>query len=152
MKRFRVLLPLLFAACASAGGPGDTGAALTAHRQAFMDAARAGNAAALAAGYADDGVLMPPNAPAMRGRAAIQQFWGGFFSLGKIDVALTPERVRSSGDLAAEMGKYDLTITPKSGAPIHDVGKYSITFRNVGGQWLIDTDMFNSDQPLPPPR
>jgi ketosteroid isomerase-like protein len=151
MRRALLLAVVFFSACASANAPGDTDAALTAHRRAFADNARSGNAAGLAAGYAEDAILMPPNAPAMRGRAAIQQFWGGFLGLGKIDVVLTPEKFVASGDVATEAGKYDLTITPNGGAPIHDVGKYSETFRKTGSQWLTEIDIFNSDLPAPPP-
>lgn len=151
MKQIVIFAALALAACATANAPGDADAGIAANRQSFADNARAGNAAGLGAGYTDDAILMPPNAPIVRGRAAIQQFWGGFLSLGKIDLKLTPERVRSSGDLGAESGKYDLTITPPNGAPIHDVGKYAVTLRHVGSQWLLDTDIFNSDLPAPPP-
>jgi ketosteroid isomerase-like protein len=151
MKRIALFAAVLLAACASANvAPGEADAAMKASRNDFMQYARSGNAAALANDYADDAVLMPPNLPAMRGRAAIQQFWSGFMAAGKIDVTLTPEKVLSSGDLATDAGKYDLTITPANGAPIHDVGKYAVTSQKIGGQWKIVVDIFNSDQP--PPR
>jgi ketosteroid isomerase-like protein len=146
MKKAAFLAVFVLAGCASMQSS-DADSGMTAHRNEFMRAARAGDAAALAAGYADDAILMPPNAPAQRGAAAIQQFWAGFMSLGKIDAVLTPEKVVSSGDLASEAGKYDLTITPKSGAPIHDVGKYVVTAKRIGGQWKLVMDIFNSDQP-----
>lgn len=150
MKNAAFLAIFVLAGCAS-GQLGDADSGMTAHRNEFMQAARAGNAAGLAAAYVDDAILMPPNAPAQRGRAAIQQFWTGFMSLGNVDVTLTPEKVVSSGDIASEAGKYDLTITPKSGAPIHDVGKYVVTAKRIGAQWKVVMDIFNSDLP-PAPR
>src|SRR5262245_63720670 len=41
---------------------------------AWFDAYNAGNADAVAAQYAEDGILMPPAAPAATGRAAIREF------------------------------------------------------------------------------
>ncbi len=151
MKQAVLFAAVLLAACASSNAPcPEAEAGMNAHRAEFVKNARAGNAAALAAGYAEDAVLMPPNMPALHGRAAIQQFWGGFTAAGKVDVTLTPEKVLTSCDLGSEAGKYDLTITPKSGAPIHDTGKYSVTLKKIGGEWKLAIDIFNSD--LPPPK
>jgi ketosteroid isomerase-like protein len=147
MKRSIVFLPLLFAACASMAPANDAEQAI---RKADADLtvnARAGNAAVLAAVYADDAVIMPPNAPAVRGPEAIRQFWTGFLGLGQIDLALTIDKVTQSGDLAAEIGRYEMTITPKGAAPIHDKGKYLVAWRKTGGAWKIIGDIFNSDLP-----
>jgi len=149
MKRLSVFAILLFAACASTMPANDAEEAIRKADAEFATNARAGNVAALAAVYADDAVIMPPNAPAFRGPDAIRQFWTGFLAAGQIDVALTPDKVTQSGDLAAEIGHYDLTITPKGAAPIHDKGKYLVTWRRTGGTWKIIGDIFNSDQPLP---
>jgi len=110
----------------------------------FATAASHGNVDGMLALYDEHAVLMPPNAPAMNGRDAIRQFWTGFTSLGAIDAKLVTDDIVTSGDLAAEMGHFDLTITPKSGAPIKDSGKYLVVWRNVGGEWKIVRDIFNS--------
>jgi len=153
MKRLAVALPILLAACVSSTTvnpappveSSDAEPVIRKMNQEFGSAARAGNVDALLAYYADDAVLMPPGAPAMNGRAAIRAFWSAFLGAGTVDVTLTTDRVIQSGDLAVENGHFDLTITPKSGAPIHDKGKYAVAFRKSGGDWKIVSDIFNSD-------
>ena len=115
----------------------------------FMAAAGSGNVDGMMTTYASDAVLMPPNAPAQRGAAAIRQFWGGFLAAGRIDLKLTDENVLQSGNLATEMGRYDVTITPKGGTPIHDSGKYVLTWQKRNGAWKAVYDIFNSDLPAP---
>lgn len=114
----------------------------------FSAAARAGNVDGMMAIYADDAVLMPPNFPAFRGRDAVRQFWSGFLAAGQIDATVAADRVIQSGDLAVEIGHYNLKITPKGGgAPIEDNGKFTLTWQRRGGQWKGIYDIFNSDRP-----
>ena len=148
MKYAALFAAALLAACASMPA-NDAEEAIRKIDAEFVANARAGNAAALAAAYADDAVIMPPNAPAFRGPEAIRQFWTGFLSMGQIDIALTPDKVTQSGNLATEIGHYEITISPKGAAPIHDKGKYLVAWRKVGGTWKLFGDIFNSDQPLP---
>ena len=150
MKRLSFLATVLFAACASTMPANDAEEAIRKMDREFSAAATAGNVDGMMAIYADDAVLMPPNFPAFRGRDAIRQFWGGFLAAGKIDANVTADQVIQSGDLAAEMGRYTLKITPKGGGtPIEDNGKFVLVWRKVGGQWRAVSDIFNSDRPLP---
>jgi hypothetical protein len=48
--------------------------ALRAALRAYLDAANAGDAARWAAVYAEDAVMMPPNSPAVEGRAAVESW------------------------------------------------------------------------------
>jgi len=136
MKRVAILGILLFAACTTTTQQAD----VRAKANEFANAASHGNVDGMVAFYDDDAMLMPPGAPVMRGKAAIRQFWTGFASLGAIDATLTTDDVIHSGDLAVESGHFDLTITPKGGAPIRDNGKYVVVWRNG----KIVRDIFNS--------
>ena len=148
MKRLPIAV-ILLCACASMAPAEDT---IRKNANDFAAAASHGNVDGMMAFYADDAILLPPNAPAMRGKDAIRQFWSGFTSLGAIDATLTTDDVMQSGDLAAETGHFDLTITPKgSAAPIKDNGKYLVVWKNAGGQWKIVRDTFNSNV-APPAR
>ena len=118
----------------------------------FMTAASSGNVDGMMTTYASDAVLMPPNAPPQRGAAAIRQFWSGFVASGKVDLKLTDDNVLQSGNLATEAGRYDVTITPQGGAPIHDNGKYVLTWQKRNGEWKAVYDIFNSDLPAPQGR
>ncbi len=144
----------LLAACSTTVTTYETGDAEAAIRQADVDFAAALNAGDIAKAmtyYTDDAVVLPPNAPAFRGKAAIQQFWTAFLATAKFNVTLTPDTVMQSGDMATEVGHYDLKITPNGGGPTAmDTGKFAVTWKKVDGRWLIAVDMFSSNNPPPP--
>ncbi len=138
----------LLAACSTMPTSSDAESAIKAADIDFAAAMNRTDMPAVMAYYADDAVLLPANAPAVHGKAAIQQFWSGMLSSAKMRVTLTPDTVLQSGDLATEVGHYDLDIN--SGAA-RDKGKYSVTWRRQDdGKWRIVVDMFSSDSP--PPR
>ncbi|HEV2720641.1 MAG TPA: DUF4440 domain-containing protein [Thermoanaerobaculia bacterium] len=148
MKTTALFAAALLAACASMPA-NDAATSLRAGAADFAAAANSGNLDRMMSIYADNAVLMPPNAPPFRGRDAIRQYWGGFLGAGKIDATIAADDVVQSCDMATEVGHYALTITPKGAAPIKDSGKYVITWKRIGGQWRAVYDIFNSDLPLP---
>ncbi len=99
--------------------------------------------------YAPDAVAMAPNLPALHGRDAIRKFWVELFAAGAIDLTLTSDNVTQSGNVAVEMGHYDLSITPAGEETIKDKGKYLVMWKKTDGRWWAVEDIFNSDMPLP---
>lgn len=119
----------------------------------FMRAAHAKDAGALvAAFYASDAVLMPPNRPSVQGRSSIRAFLQGLIDGGLSSIRLQTTRIESAGDLAYGRGTYALAITPPGGATVQDSGKYVVVYRRKGrgGSWQAVADIFNSDQAAPP--
>lgn len=155
MKKLLVLIGVMAIAAGCATNitqdisRGDAEVAIRRANPGFVTAARNGDAGAMAAYYTDDAVMMAPNVPAMRGRDGVRQFWSGFLAAGRVEVTLTTDEVVQSGDLATEVGHYDVTITPATGAAIRDSGKYVNTWRKTNGRWFIAYDIFNSDRPAP---
>lgn len=155
---------LAFAACTPQAPPPDP-AAEAAAAQAAADAAKAaldelrakylaaenaGDAAAVAALYTDDGAYMAPNAPAASGKAAIQAAYEQLFGLGTVQVSSTPASVEIAGDWGIDQGSYKLTVTPKAGgAPLEDMGKYVAILRKSESGWNVRSLIWNSDMPLP---
>jgi ketosteroid isomerase-like protein len=91
---------------------------------------------------------MPPNSPPVTGSDEIRRFWTGFLATGSINATLTTDDVDQSGDLAVERGRYEMTIVPVNGtAPVHDAGKYVVSWRKINGQWRATNDIFNSSSP-----
>lgn len=127
-------------------------AKLKADLSRWFDDYKAGNADALAAQYADDGVLMPPNVPASTGRAAIAAFLAKDTANTKAagltlkNTAVTGVGV--TGDLAWMSGTF--AVVDAKGATV-DVGKYLSVHRRTSGGWLYIRDTWNSDNPAPPP-
>lgn len=106
------------------------------------------DAAGIADLYAEDGAVMPPNAPVAKGRAAIQKTWASMMQTPGFDLTFTPEQiiVSSSGDMALDRGTYRLAVAPKGTAQT-DTGKYVVVWRKVGSEWKAAADIFNSDLP-----
>ena len=145
-------LTVLIAAGLQAGPDprsGDTGG-LARLQTEWAAAANAKDSARVAALYAENAVLMPPNAPIANGRPAIQAVWKGMMDENARDITLTAIDRSVSGDLGYEAGTYTLNMGAPGGPVASDKGKYLMTVRRgPGGKWLIQNDIFNSDLPCP---
>jgi uncharacterized protein (TIGR02246 family) len=119
---------------------------IEARNQEFMAAFKRGDAAGVAAGYADDARLMPPGGQAVTGRQAIEQFWRSVMDAGVREVELRTERAEADGDLAYEIGSATLRIRPEGGAEATDAVKYVVVWtRRTGGPWQLTVDIWNSN-------
>ena len=112
----------------------------------WLQLVKAKDAAGIAELYAEDGAVMPPNAPIGKGRAAIQQTWTSMMRTPSFDLTFAPEQivVSSSGDMALDRGTYSLTIAP-DGTTQTDTGKYVVVWRKIDHEWKAAADIFNSD-------
>ena len=129
----------------------DTGAdeqAIRGNVDRWLKLIKAKDAAGIAALYAEDGAVMPPNAAIGKGRPAIQQTWTSMMRTPGFDLNIVPEQilVSSSGDMALDRGTYSLKIAP-DGTTQTDTGKYVVVWRKIGGEWKAAADIFNSDLP-----
>ena len=122
--------------------------AIRGHVDHWLQLVKAKDAAGIAKLYAEDGAVMPPNAPIGKGRAAIQQTWASMMRTPGFCLTFVPEQivVSSSGDMALDRGTYSLTIAP-DGTTQTDTGKYVVVWRKIGGEWRAAADIFNSDLP-----
>lgn len=148
MKSSLILLTVVLTGCSSMPTndiqPGDADRAIARQNENFAAAARSGDVDQLMKFYSDSAVILAPNAPAVAGRDAVRQFWTGFLAASNVDVKLMTDDVTQSCDLAAERGRYELTMTPKpGGAAVHESGKYVVVWRKLNGQWRAVEDIFN---------
>jgi uncharacterized protein (TIGR02246 family) len=143
---------MLAAAGAHAQGSADT-AAVGKARSAYEKASGAQDAAAIAKLYTADGVEMPPNAPAAKGRAAIEAYHKGFALQFMVHgITLTATETQVHGDTAVDIGTYKQSLMlQKSGSMIEDKGKYIVLLKkDASGAWLVTHAIYNSDNPPPP--
>ncbi len=153
---FALTSMLTFAACQTAPTPepkrdvaADT-TAINALGDQYTVAANSNDAVAVAATFADDGIEMPPNQAAIDGRQAIQARYEALFKDNAVKHAHTPLETQVAGDWAYQRGNYTNTVTPKSGEPMEDSGKYlNILKRQPDGSWKIYRLMRNSNNPPP---
>jgi uncharacterized protein (TIGR02246 family) len=114
----------------------------------FAEAFKRGDAAAVAALYTSDARLLPPEAPMMTGTEAIKNFWQGAMNLGIKEATLETLDVESSGDnLACEIGKFTLSIEAPGGERTAQMGKYIVLWKNDGGTWKLQADIWNTNAP-----
>jgi uncharacterized protein (TIGR02246 family) len=98
--------------------------------------------------YTEDAALMPPNQPAVEGRANIRAWMAAFPPISEF--ALVTEEIDGRGDLAFVRGSFKMAFTPPgASAPVRDSGKFlEIHRKHADGSWRIAVDTFNSNQPL----
>lgn len=102
------------------------------------------DASALAAMYAEDATLMPPNQPAVSGRAAIRAWFEAV--LPRVaTVKIAPARASVFEREAFEVGTFSSTAVGQSG-PLNTF-KYVLLFTRSGRGWQIQCDIWNGDQP-----
>ncbi len=103
--------------------------------------------------YADDAVLLPPNAPIATDRKSIRESWTGLLGPNTA-VSWKVSRVEAakSGELGYLYGTYSLSIQdPKGGPPVRDTGKLvEIWKKQADGKWKCIVDTYNSDLPAAP--
>lgn len=114
----------------------------------FIEALKRSDAAAIAAMYADNAVVMPPNSEMVRGRQAIQQLWQGFLGMGIKDAVLQTVEVRGGRNQVYEIGAYTMTLQSQGQNEIKDSGKYLVVWRRQqDGPWMLHVDIWNSSLP-----
>jgi len=118
-------------------------------RAAHIAALNDGDVNAWVAAFTNDGVQMPPNAPANLGRESIRAWSQAFLAPFRVEFTLAVDEVQVAGDWAFERGTYTITLTPKaSREPRQDIGKYlTIYQRQPGGAWGMARDIWNSNHP-----
>ncbi len=127
-------------------------AAIQALVQAWGAAAEAGDVAQVVALYTDDIVQMPPDAPANRGKQAIEEYYGGAFELFSVGVTWpvegTEEIVVADG-WAFHLSEYILMFTPKAGGEaIEQRGKIiEICQQQPDGSWKFAREIWNRNSP-----
>lgn len=98
--------------------------------------------------YAADAVMMPPNKDSIKGEAGIKTEWKSMFELPNVKISIKPDKVEvaSSGDMAYELGFYDISFTD-NGKPVSDKGKYCVVWKKINGEWKGVVDIFNTSVP-----
>jgi len=99
----------------------------------------------------EDAIWMPPNRPAVVGKAAIRELVSKLIEIPDYTVAHHPRSIEVSrgGDLAYLSYEYEFTVKSADGATVTERGKDVSVFRREGGSWELVIDIWASDGPLP---
>ena len=117
--------------------------------------------------YTADALVLRPNHPAVRGAAAIREFFFAGLDAGLGDVELDPLRLDVVGDVAYEAGRCKMLVPVAVSKRREEKGKYlALLTRKSNGEWAITCDCWSTDlsiarpdaeatqppAPLPPPK
>ena len=146
MKRSTVLcavLGLILSSAAIAGGWASYDESMA---KSWEAAYNTGDASAVVVYYAEDGMRMPPNLPAVEGREAIAAQITQGREAGAAKVRLETDEYKTSGDMGWTRGTY-VIIDPEGNEV--DNGKWMQVAKKIDGRWYAYRDIWNSDNPIP---
>ena len=136
--------------CAGAAMAADEGPSAG---ECFTTAFKAVDAEAVAACYAEDGIIWFPGGPMAQGRPAIRDGFAHFFSevsgMTIKDVVLTDiGHAMGEGDTRTAWGTYEIRMVDKAtGAEVVQRGRYTDVSKRIDGRWLYLVDHPSDDPP-----
>jgi len=102
--------------------------------------------------YADDAVLLAPNAPMATDKKSIRESWAGLLGPNtSVSWKWSKIEMAQSGELAYIYGSYKLKIgSTSNGGAVNDTGKFLEVWKKLPGEkWKCIVDTYNSDLAIP---
>ncbi len=101
--------------------------------------------------YAADAVVQAGNEPSLTGTEAIKKAWVGMLGPDtKLSWKQTKTEVAKSGDMAYQIGTYEMSMKDAKGKMVNDKGKFlAIWKKQADGSWKCAVDSFSSDMAAP---
>jgi ketosteroid isomerase-like protein len=115
----------------------------------FDEAFNNGDAAAVAALYTEDAILVPDTGP-VYGREAIEKYWAGLFKKfhvsNQADKAApdSPHTIGTAGNEAWSHGQWKVTLQGQDGKPFDLTGNWTEIYRREGDTWKRQLDTFST--------
>lgn len=143
-----VLAGLGLAACGSprspaSNSPADSAAVMAAseeYRQAWIN----GDTAAALGRVSNDIRIFISGVPDIAGPEATRKLFASEMAAYRIpSLTLNHQDLIVRGDHAIDIGMYEETQVPKTGAPIHSRGRFMTIWRRENGEWRIIRFMLN---------
>lgn len=157
-----VLATALIAACKPAGETPEQAAArmqaTTDSLTTFVNAGArrweasmvAGTMDSIAAMYASNAIVMPPNMAMVRGRDDIKTLFTNLRNAAPPTAfTVTPQSIAASGDIGSESGMWKFSGTANN-RTVADSGSYLIHWHRNGSGWEVAEHIWNSSNPPMP--
>jgi ketosteroid isomerase-like protein len=124
-------------------GNAKAGKEIMANIQQFSADYVAGNYAAVAKAYSEDGKIFPPDADIIAGQPAIEQRWELPDGYRVLSHRISPVEIVIDGRMAYDHGYYEGETQTPEGERKPFYGKYVIVWKKVKGEWKIYLDCWN---------
>lgn len=100
--------------------------------------------------YTENPVVRSNHVAPLRGREAIREFIGRFFSTVDVQrIDYVTDELAVHGDSAYAIGTFEATVSTPDGALVEDRGSYMVLYvRDSDGSWHSHRGVFNSSVPL----
>jgi len=124
-------------------------AAIRAASAAWSQAAAAKDLDKAVSFYADDAMILPEKAPALKGNENIRKNWAPLLALPGPGLSWQTSSldVARSGELAYETGTYNFVTTDNEGKSTDNKGKYLVIWKKQSdGSWKVAVDTDNPDR------
>ena len=99
---------------------------------------------------AEDAILIPPNGPLIEGeevfKMLIKDMKKREWDLGKPGRGVRTLEISASGDLAYDIGKYDIVNKTPEG-PVRSKGHFVTLYKKIEGQWKFTGQIWNHIEP-----
>jgi len=99
---------------------------------------------------AEDAFLIPPDGPLIEGKdvfkAIFKEMQKTEWDLGKPGRGVRTLEISASGDLAYDIGEYDMVNKTPDG-PVRQKGYYVTLFKKIEGQWKFTGQIWNNIEP-----
>jgi ketosteroid isomerase-like protein len=146
MKWAAVALVMMISACGTRGASdslADRDAVIAASEQ-YRQAWLKGDTALALGRVSDDIRIMPSRVPDVVGKDGARAMFVSEMAMYKIpSLTINRQDLVVSGDHAIDIGTYEETLVPKTGAPIQASGRYMTIWRREGNEWRIIRFMLN---------
>ena len=113
----------------------------------LLTALRANDAESFMVLLTNDVVLMPPNEPSLKGKAAVRAWYDQFLTQRRTsDLTITAREVLIGGEWATELATFEWVLAPVGGGPaVTDRGSYvQVWHHEPDGRWLFAREIWNS--------
>jgi ketosteroid isomerase-like protein len=99
--------------------------------------------------YTEEASAFPFNAPIATGHEQIQKLWAGLMSMPGFALTFAPTKIEvaQSGEMAYDVGTFELKHNDANGALTTAAGKYVVVWKKQADkQWKAVADIFNTDK------
>ncbi len=124
---------------------------LRAAADAYHEAGQAFDVDGFVGFYANDGLMLPPNAARETGHEGVRNFFSAFTEMPDANVSFSEPMidVAASGDMGYSLADATVSFAGPDGELVEETGPDFHLWKKQNGQWKIAVDIWNSEAPMP---